>query len=790
MGDEEETELSVMTQEQIDSRRNNLNDVTDNINAADDALNPYVTSEERVRDLRAQNEAHANLINTINNEDQIHSQTISNQSMRLAEYNQQLDSIDRALDSNNFEIPNVKISKITGYVNEYKVIGLQLESTNGRIKDHGTLRTNLGTEGKYIFHLEPTEFLIKIEKIDTGDGNAGTMGNALIFYTSNGNKNVVKGKNVNLDNVREGFENLIEGNTNMANPTNKTFIVNKQETTWDHHKRMAEEQGMTLACIANNGENEAAFAKVVDAYGGGRSMWMGGKRHTSGRDPGSLNWEWVDGSPWNYTKWGGGEPNDCCSGEPYLMMRHDKFWNDLFPYHLAAIYQKVTPAIPRGTIETEECNDEECHITDIGSLSGFTNLFDIEGYKNLKEGMNTTRAKKYETDTAARENLLSLKQGINYNITALNNGALDAQGAMTSNQIKVAQLQDEIDLNNGQIGAINNLNNQGSAGLASMNEGFTNKKENEDNIVEKFVSFVKNIFTDNKNMKEGFNSPFYDYMVRTFRDTRKSVNDELAITDKLEYEENRNYMLELLSQKDQVLSNVLMDYMINDTEGSNAEQLYEIMNQENKDKLRKIKINDYYSKTYVEYSHILKVIIGLVLIMVPILLLAKYEFIPKNISLIIIVVIIFLGFLYVLYRLYLLYMKDNKEFDKDRIPYDTYGERLKSEGKVKQKTGLGSLGITCIGEECCSEDMMYDSTKNRCLPVKDINDSEGFMNFFENMNNLKEKEKTIISENNLHLDIAQYTPVNEPFVTSMSDVRTLKTNLLVESLNNSTENNM
>ena len=109
-------------------------------------------------------------------------------------------------------------------------------------------------------------------------------------------------------------------------------------------------------------------------------------------------------------------------------------------------------------------------------------------------------------------------------------------------------------------------------------------------------------------MKEGFNSPFYDYMLRLFRDTRQSVNDELGLQIELEYEENRNYMLELLAQKDQVLGNVLMDYMINDTEGSNAEQLYEIMNQENNDKLRKIKINDYYSKTYVEYSHILKII--------------------------------------------------------------------------------------------------------------------------------------------------------------------------------------
>ena len=38
--------------------------------------------------------------------------------------------------------------------------------------------------------------------------------------------------------------------------------------------------------------------------------------------------------------------------------------------------------------------------------------------------------------------------------------------------------------------------------------------------------------------------------LRLFRDTRQ-LNDELGVTDRIEYEENRNYMLELLAQKDQ-----------------------------------------------------------------------------------------------------------------------------------------------------------------------------------------------------------------------------------------------
>ena len=92
-------------------------------------------------------------------------------------------------------------------------------------------------------------------------------------------------------------------------------------------------------------------------------------------------------------------------------------------------------------------------------------------------------------------------------------------------------------------------------------------------------------------------------------------------------------------------------------------------------------------------------------------------------------------------------MKDNKDFDKDRIPYDRYAEDLKKEGKLKQKKGVGGLGITCIGEECCSDDMIYDNTKHKCFPInQNESASENFTNFFEGMNNLRKKEKSIIKK--------------------------------------------
>ena len=47
-----------------------------------------------------------------------------------------------------------------------------------------------------------------------------------------------------------------------------------------------------------------------------------------------------------------------------------------------------------------------------------------------------------------------------------------------------------------------------------------------------------------------------------------------------------------------------------------------------------------------------------------------------------------------------------------------------------------------------------------------------------------------IIQNNLHEDSKEYTSIQEPFMTSLENVRSFKTDLMIESLNNSTENNM
>lgn len=743
---EETDEVPILSLEALNSRRNKLYELLGAIDNHEIGLTKYHTSEERVAALKKSRERFIEKQQSIEEKNKILLKKINEEPLKLDKLNNYNNDINDLLNTNPFLVPNVKIQKIKGYYSSDAVNGIILELSDTGTREYG--HTNTSGGGSVEYALEPTEFIVKIDKVDSS--TAGTLGNALIFYTSAGRKHIVKGKNTEIDPSKFSEE--------------KIFAINPTYERWEWHEAKAKKYGYTLASIADSGESNKVN-DLMKRYGYG-SVWVGGRRTRRGTSRGADNWKWVDGTPWTYTTaWGGGEPNDCCGGEDYLQINSNGRWNDLFPYNLPAIYSKKST---RYSINSVTSGGSDMEIIGLNSANDLTVETDEQ----------------YITDTKGIDNLEQLKDDLNELFGQLDIDTDDAQVEYAHNLKIITSIKRLVTVMDNEINNINNLN-------ASAKSGFTN-------MGSKVNNFFNNIFSNNKSMKEGFkeglNSPFHDYMLRLFRDTRQSVNDELGVTDRIEYEENRNYMLELLAQKDQVLGNVLMDYMINDTEGSNAEQLYEIMNQENQDKKRKIKINDYYSKTYVEYSHILKIIILLVAVMIPFLILAKYEIINKNISLSAVIVITFLGFLYVLYRLYLLYMKDNINFDKDRIPYDRQAGELMKQGRIKQKTGIQGLGITCIGEECCSEGMAYDNTKHKCFPLDPTTTStttqaENFNNFFESMNNMKNNQKSNVKQNNIHEDSEEFTFI-EPFMSSEKDLPSFKTMNFIESLNNSTENNM
>jgi hypothetical protein len=68
------------------------------------------------------------------------------------------------------------------------------------------------------------------------------------------------------------------------------------------------------------------------------------------------------------------------------------------------------------------------------------------------------------------------------------------------------------------------------------------------------------------------------------------------------------------------------------------------------------------------------------------------------------------------------------KFDKYTIPYNREGAILEKEGTLTtKKNPLTSLTLTCVGQDCCDGEMVYDKAKNKCIAT------ENFGNVFENM---------------------------------------------------------
>ena len=197
------------------------------------------------------------------------------------------------------------------------------------------------------------------------------------------------------------------------------------------------------------------------------------------------------------------------------------------------------------------------------------------------------------------------------------------------------------------------------------------------------------------------------------------------------YDQRLLQLSEILTQKDNVANNILMDYIYKNEKGTNIDLVMGEAIQQIDDKKRSIEINTYYNKVYAQYIIILKVIIFSCIIIVPIIIANKNNIIPDIVSKFLIVVIIFLTIIFVFYKIADINMRDNNDFDKIDITQDREALLLAKSNQITNKRNpLTSLNLTCVGEDCCDEGTIYNNITKRCIAT----DTETFGNFFDNLN--------------------------------------------------------
>jgi hypothetical protein len=92
-----------------------------------------------------------------------------------------------------------------------------------------------------------------------------------------------------------------------------------EDLSWDGARARCSALGGTLAVVTS--EAEASFiAELCD----GRYMYLGATDNESEGE-----WTWVDGTPWDFTHWMSGQPNDYGGTEDYLATYDEGRWVDV-----------------------------------------------------------------------------------------------------------------------------------------------------------------------------------------------------------------------------------------------------------------------------------------------------------------------------------------------------------------------------------------------------------------------------------------------------------------------------
>ena len=181
-----------------------------------------------------------------------------------------------------------------------------------------------------------------------------------------------------------------------------------------------------------------------------------------------------------------------------------------------------------------------------------------------------------------------------------------------------------------------------------------------------------------------------------------------------------------------------------------------VLEEEKNNKIRLVEINDYYGQKYAEHSDLMKII---VIMLIPILILAILSnkgLLPDKIYYILIGIIALIGGVFIWKTMFSIMLRDpmnyqeyNWYFDPNDAPTAT---STSSTDPWASTTTTSTYG-TCVGDDCCSDGLVYDSTLNQCITpngqTTSTTTTETFVNnvFTKPSNNYKKPDVVLGGDN-------------------------------------------
>jgi hypothetical protein len=155
-----------------------------------------------------------------------------------------------------------------------------------------------------------------------------------------------------------------------------------------------------------------------------------------------------------------------------------------------------------------------------------------------------------------------------------------------------------------------------------------------------------------------------------------------------------------------------------ENELNKSKRRLQILEEEKNNKVRLVEINTYFGEKYAEHIQLMKIIIYMLLPIIIILFLRNKGLLPNVLFNIILIIISVIGSYYFWNTFSSILMRDNMNYNE----YDWYfnANDLPQTSSIntndvwntpKLNINLGS----CIGNGCCSDGLVYDSTLDQCV---------------------------------------------------------------------------
>ena len=167
-----------------------------------------------------------------------------------------------------------------------------------------------------------------------------------------------------------------------------------------------------------------------------------------------------------------------------------------------------------------------------------------------------------------------------------------------------------------------------------------------------------------------------------------------------------------------------------ESELNRSKRRLEYLEEQKNNKIRLVEINQYFGDKYSEHTKLMKVVIFTIIPIIILSILYNKQILSRRIYLILVVIVSLIGAIF-FWKVYTsIISRDNMNYDEYAWPFDPNSAPTANTAGSDSDPWSSTFNFgTCVGDNCCSDGLIYDSSLNQCVVP-----TESFKNINSNPN--------------------------------------------------------